>query len=115
MLDESNTNITAANHTTTTSFSPLLPPPPTNSSPSKQRSKASNGNRRNPDIEFATEIGQGLLIEVRKLQTAIQEKEETIKQLELSKADNERTCESAQRQLKQREEFEGKKKKSYIM
>ncbi|GAA5814324.1 hypothetical protein MFLAVUS_007818 [Mucor flavus] len=96
MLDES----------TSTSFSPLLPPPPTNSSPSKQRSKALNGNRRNPDIEFATEIGQGLLIEVRKLQTAIQEKDDIIKHLEFSKADNERTYESIQRQLKQREEFE---------
>lgn len=97
MLDES----------TSTSFSPLLPPPPTNSSPSKQRSKPLNGNRRNPDIEFATEIGQGLLIEVRKLQTALQEKDEIIKHLEFSKADNERTYESIQRQLKQREEFEG--------
>ncbi|KAI9257818.1 hypothetical protein EDC94DRAFT_522094 [Helicostylum pulchrum] len=69
-------------------------------------SKPLNGNRRNPDIEFATEIGQGLLIEVRKLQTALQEKEDIIKHLEFSKADNERNYESTQRQLKQREEFE---------
>lgn len=88
-------------------FSPLLPPPPTNSSPSKQRSKPLNGNRRNPDIEFATEIGQGLLIEVRKLQSALQEKEEIIKHFEFSKADTERTHETAQRHLKQKEEMEG--------
>ncbi|RCI03389.1 hypothetical protein CU098_000520, partial [Rhizopus stolonifer] len=87
------------------SFSPLLPPPPTNSSPTK-RTKTVNGNRRNPDIEFATEIGQGLLIEVRKLQTALQEKEEIIKQLEMSQADTERSQESAERYLKQREETE---------
>lgn len=87
-------------------LTPLLPPPPTNSTPTKHRNKNPNGNRRNPDIEFATEIGQGLLIEVRKLQTALQEKEEIIKQLELSKADNERTQETAQRHLKQRDEVE---------
>lgn len=89
-------------------FSPLLPPPPTNSSPTKHRTKTANNNRRNPDIEFATEIGQGLLIEVRKLQAALQEKDEIIKQLELSKSDNERNYESTQRHLKQREEIEGK-------
>jgi hypothetical protein len=88
-------------------FSPLLPPPPTNSSPTKQRSKALNGNKRSPDIEFATEIGQGLLIEVRKLQIILQEKEETIKQLELAKTDNERSQETSQRHLRQREEAEG--------
>ncbi|KAG1123365.1 hypothetical protein G6F42_010620 [Rhizopus arrhizus] len=84
----------------------LLPPAPTNSSPSKQRTKVANGNRRNPDIEFATEIGQGLLIEVRKLQVNIQEKDETIKQLELALADKERNQETSERHLKQREEVE---------
>ncbi|KAF1800007.1 hypothetical protein FB192DRAFT_1286028 [Mucor lusitanicus] len=73
---------------------------------SKQRTKVANGNRRNPDIEFATEIGQGLLIEVRKLQVNIQEKDETIKQLELALADKERNQEASQRHLKQREEAE---------
>ncbi|KAI8877170.1 hypothetical protein K501DRAFT_230742 [Backusella circina FSU 941] len=92
--------------TTTSDFSSLLPPPPTTSSPSKHRSKPLNGSRRNPDIEFATEIGQGLLIEVRKLQVALQEKDEIIKQLELSKADTERNQETTQRHFKQREEIE---------
>ncbi|CAO3671777.1 hypothetical protein G6F70_005024 [Rhizopus microsporus] len=86
--------------------SPLLPPAPTHSSSSKQRAKYANGNKRNPDIEFATEIGQGLLIEVRKLQSIIQEKEEIIKQLEAAKRENERHHETAQRHLKQREEIE---------
>ncbi|KAG1456088.1 hypothetical protein G6F46_007849 [Rhizopus delemar] len=60
----------------------------------------------NPDINFATEIGQGLLIEVRKLQSAIQEKEEIIKRLEASRAENERHYETSQRHLRQREEVE---------
>ncbi|KAI8365667.1 hypothetical protein EDC96DRAFT_509460 [Choanephora cucurbitarum] len=88
-----------------TSFSPLLPPPPTNSSPTK-RTKTVNGNKRNPDIEFATEIGQNLLNEVRKLHTDLQEKEEIIKQLQSSQANAERLQESVERQLKQREEIE---------
>lgn len=99
MLDDNSNN--------NSHFSPLLPPPPTNSSPTTKRSKAPNGNRRNTDIEFATEIGQGLLIEVRKLQVALQEKEEMIKSLELAKADKERNHETTQRHLKQREEIEG--------
>ncbi|KAI7906831.1 uncharacterized protein BX663DRAFT_426937, partial [Cokeromyces recurvatus] len=69
-----------------------------------------NGNRRNPDIEFATEIGQGLLFEVRKLQNILQDKDEIIKQLELSQADSERASEIVQRQLKQKEENDEKLK-----
>ncbi|CAO3691660.1 unnamed protein product [Rhizopus stolonifer] len=72
--------------------SPLLPPP------TSRRSKFQS--KPNPDINFATEIGQGLLIEVRKLQNIIQEKEETIRRL----TENEQK--DIQRQLKQREEIE---------
>ncbi|EIE85581.1 hypothetical protein RO3G_10291 [Rhizopus delemar RA 99-880] len=87
--------------------SPLLPPPPPNhTSSSKQRSKYTNGSKRNPDIEFATEIGQGLLVEVRKLQNLIQEKDETIKHLEAFRTENERHHETSQRYLRQREEVE---------
>ncbi|KAG0837047.1 hypothetical protein G6F16_005756 [Rhizopus arrhizus] len=86
---------------------PLLPPPPPNhTSSSKQRSKYTNGSKRNPDIEFATEIGQGLLVEVRKLQNLIQEKDETIKYLETFRTENERHHETSQRYLRQREEVE---------
>jgi hypothetical protein len=48
-----------------------------------------------------------LLIEVRKLQNAIQEKEEIIKRLEASRAESERHYETSQRHLRQREEVEG--------
>ncbi|KAG1141903.1 hypothetical protein G6F37_007959 [Rhizopus arrhizus] len=72
----------------------------------RQRPKYPNPAKSNPDINFATEIGQGLLIEVRKLQNAIQEKEEIIKRLEASRAESERHYETSQRHLRQREEVE---------
>lgn len=46
---------------------------------------------RKPEVDFATEIGQGLVTEIRKLQITLQEKEERIKQFELSKLDSERS------------------------
>lgn len=87
-----------------------LPPPPTGSTPTKRRSKVPNNDRRNTDIEFATEIGQGLLIEVRKMQAILQEKEEQLRALEIQKADLERSAEAMAKQLRQREENEGKNK-----
>ncbi|KAI9245636.1 hypothetical protein BY458DRAFT_447189 [Sporodiniella umbellata] len=80
--------------------SPLLPPP------TSRRSKFQAKSNHNPDINFATEIGQGLLIEVRKLQNVILEKKEIIKRLEASRLESERQSELAQRQLRQREENE---------
>lgn len=85
-----------------------LPPPPSGSTPTKRRSKVPNNDRRNTDIEFATEIGQGLLIEVRKMQAILQEKEEQLRALEIQKADLERSAEAMAKQLRQREENEGK-------
>ncbi|KAI9300434.1 hypothetical protein BJ944DRAFT_244199 [Cunninghamella echinulata] len=87
-----------------------LPPPPTGSTPTKRRSKVPNNDRRNTDIEFATEIGQGLLIEVRKMQAILQEKEEQLRALEIQKADLERSAEAMAKQLRQREENEEKLK-----
>jgi hypothetical protein len=85
-----------------------LPPPPTGSTPTKRRSKVPNADRRNTDIEFATEIGQGLLLEVRKMQALLQEKEEKLRALETQKADLERAAEAMTKQMRQREENEGK-------
>jgi hypothetical protein len=87
--------------------STLLPTPVTNSTPTKRKSKVPGSGKRNTDIEFATEIGQGLLIEVRKLQAALQNKEDIIKQLHMSKSDDERTTEMLMKHLKQKEESEG--------
>ncbi|RCI05271.1 hypothetical protein CU098_011562 [Rhizopus stolonifer] len=87
-----------------------LPPPPTGSIPTKRRSKVPNTDRRNTDIEFATEIGQGLLLEVRKMQALLQEKEEQLRTLENQKADLERAAEAMAKQMRQREENEEKLK-----
>ncbi|KAI8371868.1 hypothetical protein BD560DRAFT_106013 [Blakeslea trispora] len=87
-----------------------LPPPPTGSTPTKRRSKVPNADRRNTDIEFATEIGQGLLLEVRKMQALLQEKEEKLRTLENQKADLERAAEAMAKQMRQREENEEKLK-----
>ncbi|KAI9496332.1 hypothetical protein BDB00DRAFT_926882 [Zychaea mexicana] len=87
-----------------------LPPPPTGSTPTKRRSKVPNADRRNTDIEFATEIGQGLLIEVRKMQALLQEKDDQLKALQAQKADLERAAESMAKQLRQKEENEEKLK-----
>lgn len=84
-----------------------LPPPPTGSTPTKRRSRVPNADRRNTDIEFATEIGQGLLLEVRKMQGLVQEKEEQLRILEAQKADLERAAEAMAKQMRQREENEG--------
>jgi hypothetical protein len=92
------------NHNSTS----LLPSAINNSTPTKRRSKVPGGNKRNSDMEFATEIGQGLLIEVRKLQAALQNKEEIIKQLHIVKSDDERTTEMLMKHLKQKEESEGR-------
>lgn len=64
--------------------------------------------RRKPDIEFATEIGQGLLLEVRKMQALLQQKEEQLSQIQIQKAEMERAAENLAKQLRQREEAEGK-------
>ncbi|CAO3590592.1 unnamed protein product [Absidia cylindrospora] len=83
-----------------------LPPPLAGSTPTKRRSKVPNNDRRNTDIEFATEIGQGLLLEVRKMQTLLQEKEEQLRSLQIQKADLERAAEALTKQLRQKEETE---------
>ncbi|ORZ03506.1 hypothetical protein BCR43DRAFT_520639 [Syncephalastrum racemosum] len=83
-----------------------LPPPPSGSTPTKRRSKVPNADRRNTDIEFATEIGQGLLLEVRKMQALLQDKEEQLTQLAIQKSDLERAAEAMAKQLRQREETE---------
>jgi hypothetical protein len=95
------------------STSSLLPPPPQSTTPTKRRSKVPNTDRRNNDIEFATEIGQGLLLEVRKMQSLLQEKEEQLRRLETDKAESERLAEVLAKQLKQSQESEGKKKEQH--
>ena len=63
--------------------------------------------RRGNDTEFATEIAQGLLLEVRKMQAALHQKEQQVNQLISQKADLERDNELMVSQLRQREEVQG--------
>ena len=85
-----------------------LPPPSTGSTtPTRRRARVPETDRRKPDIEFATEIGQGLLLEVRKMQALLQQKEEQLSQIQIQKAEMERAAENLAKQLRQREEAEG--------
>ncbi|CAG8448840.1 12196_t:CDS:2, partial [Cetraspora pellucida] len=70
------------------------------------RRERNNAKGRQKDIEFATEIGQGLLVEVRRLQALLQEKEERIKELEIDKSELERTTEQLNKTIRTNKESE---------
>ncbi|KAI8638363.1 meiotic cell cortex C-terminal pleckstrin homology-domain-containing protein [Parasitella parasitica] len=55
---------------------------------SSAANKAHNRKSTSSDIELATEIGQGLLSEVRRMQSILQDRQETLIQLEHEKTDN---------------------------
>ncbi|ORZ14137.1 hypothetical protein BCR42DRAFT_492771 [Absidia repens] len=68
------------------------------------------GTIRHSQMVFATDIAQGLISEVRKLQQTIQEKDRLIKDLEINKADGENDKELTQKQLRQKDALEEKLK-----
>ncbi|RIA96933.1 meiotic cell cortex C-terminal pleckstrin homology-domain-containing protein [Glomus cerebriforme] len=72
----------------------------------RNRRELNKAKKRKDDIELATEIGQGLLVEIRRLQALLQEKEERIKELEIDKADLERTIDLLNKQIRGKEESE---------
>ncbi|KAI8338853.1 hypothetical protein BC941DRAFT_421387 [Chlamydoabsidia padenii] len=74
------------------------------------KSTNNSGTIRQSQMAFATDIAQGLINEVRKLQQAIQEKDQLIADLEISKADNEKYNELSQKQLRQKNTIEEKLK-----
>ncbi|CAG8491748.1 32759_t:CDS:2, partial [Racocetra persica] len=82
------------------------PTPTMGKSSSRRDRNAAKG--RQKDIEFATEIGQGLLQEVRRLQALLHEKEERIKELEAEKAELERTIEQLNKNLRANQESKAK-------
>jgi hypothetical protein len=59
------------------------------------------------DIELATEIGQGLLTEVRKMQAALQEKQETLAHLEFERSENQQLIDELSKQLRFKNDAEG--------
>ncbi|KAI9320400.1 hypothetical protein BX666DRAFT_1875071 [Dichotomocladium elegans] len=109
-MDTSSKTLDLTTSPSTPDFLPLPPAPTSNATPTKRRSKVPSADRRNTDIEFATEIGQGLLIEVRKMQALLQQKEEQLSQIEIQKTDLERAVEAMAKQLRQREEIHEKLK-----
>ncbi|CDH58308.1 nuclear migration protein [Lichtheimia corymbifera JMRC:FSU:9682] len=96
----------SSSSTESSSLLPLPPPLTGSTTPTKRRAKVPDMDRRKPDIEFATEIGQGLLLEVRKMQALLQQKEEQLSQIQIQKAEMERAAENLAKQLRQREEAE---------
>ncbi|CAO3587850.1 unnamed protein product [Absidia cylindrospora] len=70
--------------------------------PMEPSTKGTGNNIRHSQMAFANDIAQGLITEVRKLQTTIQDKDRLIKDLEINMADAEKQKELAQRHLRQK-------------
>ncbi|OAD02557.1 hypothetical protein MUCCIDRAFT_144010, partial [Mucor lusitanicus CBS 277.49] len=68
--------------------------------------KANNRKSTSSDIELATEIGQGLLSEVRRMQSVLQERQETLIQLEHEKTDHQQRIVDLIKQLRFKNETE---------
>src|SRR5437762_12862592 len=77
-------------------------------SPSKSSSrKARNATPRQHDIEFAADIGQGLLEEVRKLQALLAQRDQKLSEATASIARSDRQLELCDRKVKQMHEDQG--------
>src|SRR5271168_132118 len=79
-------------------------------SPSKNQSssrRARNATPRQHDIEFAADIGQGLLEEVRKLQALLAQRDQKLAEAATSIAISDRQLESMDRKVKQLYEDRG--------
>jgi len=79
-------------------------------SPSKSQSsprKARNATPRQHDIEFAADIGQGLLEEVRKLQALLAQRDQKLGENAASMARSDRQLELFDRRVKQMHEDAG--------
>ncbi|KAF9558067.1 hypothetical protein CPC08DRAFT_667924 [Agrocybe pediades] len=66
-----------------------------------QSRRAKNAAHRADDVEFAFEIGSGLLIEVRRLQSLLGERDKAIQDMKEEKDDLEKTVESLRTALRQ--------------
>src|SRR5271169_5757336 len=77
-------------------------------SPSKNSSrKARNATPRQHDIEFAADIGQGLLDEVRKLQALLAQRDQKLAEATASISRSDRQLELFDRKVKQMHEDQG--------
>ncbi|VDC07939.1 unnamed protein product [Peniophora sp. CBMAI 1063] len=85
-------------------------PRPAASSSNAQSRRAKNAAHRQDDVEFAFEIGSGLLTEVRRLQSLLGERDKAIQDMKEEKDDLERSIEALQKALKQQEQSTDKYK-----
>ncbi|KAH7868951.1 uncharacterized protein C8R40DRAFT_1132791 [Lentinula edodes] len=80
------------------------------SSSAAQSRRAKNAAHRADDVEFAFEIGSGLLNEVRRLQSLLGERDKAIQDMKEEKDDLEASVESLRKALKQQEQSADKYK-----
>ncbi|KAK2461201.1 hypothetical protein APHAL10511_006728 [Amanita phalloides] len=76
----------------------------TSTSAAAQSRRAKNAAHRADDVEFAFEIGSGLLTEVRRLQSLLGERDKAIQDIKEEKDDLEKTVESIRTALRQQEQ-----------
>ncbi|KAA8900557.1 hypothetical protein FN846DRAFT_892067 [Sphaerosporella brunnea] len=81
------------------------------SSPSKPAATQTRRQRNQPpsrhhDLEFAAELGQGLIAEVRKLQALLSEREETLKVVQMEKSRLEQHAETIETRLRSLDDSE---------
>ncbi|KAF7798463.1 hypothetical protein EIP86_009684 [Pleurotus ostreatoroseus] len=72
--------------------------------------RAKNAAHRANDVEFALDIGNGLLLEVRRLQALLTEREQALQDMKEFKDDLEKTVESLRAALREQEQFADKYK-----
>lgn len=77
-----------------------------NSINSMDTSNTDNRNSFTSDIELATEIGQGLLSEVRRMQSVLQERQESLSSLEVEKTENQQRISELLQQLRYKAQVE---------
>ncbi|KAF8815724.1 hypothetical protein BYT27DRAFT_7079180 [Phlegmacium glaucopus] len=75
-----------------------------------QSRRAKNAAHRADDVEFAFEIGSGLLTEVRRLQSLLGERDKAIQDMKEEKDDLEKTVEAIRTNLRQQEQSSDKYK-----
>ncbi|EAU89423.1 hypothetical protein CC1G_07649 [Coprinopsis cinerea okayama7 len=88
-------------------------PPPSSkvgTSSAAQSRRAKNAAHRADDVEFAFEIGSGLLTEVRRLQSLLGERDKAIQDMKEEKDDLEKSIESLRTALRQQEQSADKYK-----
>lgn len=69
--------------------------------------KQRNAAPRQRDMQFVNDIGQGLLVECRRLQALIAEKEEKLKEIEISKSQLETVVKNLESHVRHGDEAEG--------